>query len=286
MRRRSRTRIAALAVVGALAAAGLVQYAPVVLALAKAKHHSSEPHPPDDWTRKGHYLSADQAYPAVVEVLGGDGSPACSGSVVHSPGGDIVITAAHCVYYDNSYATGLSVAPGRTGGKSPHGTWQVDKIWIDPRYTKDNDETYDYAFLRVSRSGGDTVEDAVGANTLQVNQPYHLRNVTAIGYPQSNNDGDQQLACTLETFQSGAHDHYREMRCDGYSTGVSGGPWLELAPGRKTGPLVGIIGGWNGGGPADSDPHADAISYSPYFTDDTKALFQQAVDDDGGATAG
>ncbi|MGW7002900.1 trypsin-like serine peptidase [Streptomyces sp. NPDC054933] len=283
MRRRSRTRVAALAAVGALAAAGLIQYAPDVVALAQAKHHTG-PRPPDDWSKKGSFLSADQANPSVVEVLGSDGSPYCSGAVVHSPGADIVITAAHCVYGDNSYASALSVAPGRTGGKSPHGTWQVDKIWVDPHYTKDNDEQYDYAFLRVSRSGGPEIEDAVGGNTLQVNQPYHLRGITTIGYPDSNNPGDAQLSCNLETFQSGAHDQYREMRCGGYSAGVSGGPWLELAPGAKTGALVGVIGGWNGGGPADDDPHVDDISYSPYFTDATKALLTQAINDDGGQT--
>ncbi|AEW96429.1 trypsin-like serine peptidase [Streptantibioticus cattleyicolor] len=281
MRPRRRTRAAVLTAVAVLAVTGAVRYAPEVVALARAKHHT-EPHPPDDWTKKGNYLSAARAYPSVVEVLDTDGSPYCSGSVVHSSTGDIVITAAHCVYGDGSYASGLSVAPGRTGGKAPHGTWQVAKMWVDPHYTKGGDENYDYAFLRVSRSDGTRIEDAVGANQLLVNQPYHLRNVTTIGYPDSNNSGDQQLACTLETFQSGAHDNYREMRCGGYSAGVSGGPWLTLAPGARTGGLVGIIGGWNGGGPADNDPHEDAISYSPYFTTATRALFDQAVADEGG----
>ncbi|MBV9022550.1 MAG: trypsin-like serine protease [Streptomycetaceae bacterium] len=278
-------RVAAMSTVGVLAVAGLVQYAPEVLALAESKHHISEDAgPPTDWEKKGAYLSAEQAYPSVVRLLASDDSPLCSGSVVHSPGADIVITAAHCVYSDGTWNTGLSVSPGTTGGRNQHGTWNVDRIWVDPRYMQ-GDERYDYAFLRVSRPDGSEIEDVVGGNTLTVNEPFHLDKVTTTGYPNSNNPGDQQITCTMGTYQSGAHDQYREMRCGGYYGGVSGGPWVLLTPGAKTGALIGIIGGYNGGGPSDDDAHADAISYSPYFTEDTMSLYQQAVDDDGGQGA-
>jgi V8-like Glu-specific endopeptidase len=272
--------------VGALAVAGLIQYAPSEgLALAESRHHVADAaRPPTDWNKKGTYLSAAQAYPSVVRLLASDGSPFCSGSVVHSPGADIVITAAHCVYSSGTWNTGISVSPDTTGGQNQHGTWNVDRIWVDPRYTQ-GDERYDYAFLRVSRSGGPDIEDAVGGNTLTVNEPFHLGGVTTTGYPDSNNPGDQQITCTMDTYQSSAHDQYREMHCGGYYAGVSGGPWVLLKPGAKTGALIGIVGGYNEGGPPDDDPHADAISYSPYFTDDTISLYQQAVDDSGGQDA-
>jgi hypothetical protein len=277
-----RMRVLFAAAIGALCAVALVPYAPDVPALAERGKHPLAVQQPDQWNKQGSYLPASQAYPSVVRILDGDGSPSCSGSVVHSPGGDLVITAAHCVYSQGSYTTGLSVAPDTSDGKSPHGTWDVDRIWVDPHYAKDGDETYDYAFLRVSRSGGPAIEAAVGANTLAVNQPFHLRGVTTTGYPDTENPDDRQLTCTLETFQSGAHDQYREARCGGYFDGVSGGPWVLLKPGARTGTLVGVIGGWNNGGPDDGTPHADAISYSPYFTDATKALYEAAMDGESG----
>lgn len=283
MRRHSR-RLAILAVVGALGTGALVEYAPHVLALT-AKHGTVRPgtvRPPDDWSKKGRFLTAAEAYPSVVRVLDGDGSPYCSGTVVHSPEADLVITAAHCVYIDGTFQTGLTVAPGTSDGHNPYGTWNVDRIWVDPRYTKGGDERYDYAFLRVSRPGGPEIEDAVGANTLAVDQPFHLTGLTTTGYPDTDNPDDRQLTCALDSYQSPAHTQYREIRCGGYFAGVSGSPWVRLKPGARTGTLIGIIGGWNGGGPKDDDPHQDAISYSPYFDAATKALYQKAVRDDGG----
>ncbi|MBY8888252.1 trypsin-like serine protease [Streptomyces sp. PTM05] len=288
MGRRRRTRIAFLTAAAVLAvAAGLVEYAPHVVALAQQPKHraapaTADPTPPDDWNRKGTYLGAGQAYPSVVRLLASDSTPTCSGTVVHSPGGDIVITAAHCVFADGSYNTGLSVAPGTTGGSNPHGTWQVDRIWVDPHYTDNHDEDYDYAFLRVTRSDGARIEDAVGANTLVTNLPYHLTSVTTTGYPDDDNPGDAQLTCAMDVYRSPAQPNYREMHCDGYTTGVSGGPWVLLKPGARTGELVGIVGGFNGGGPSDDDPHTNAISYSPYFTAATKSLLAEAVAGQGG----
>src|SRR5690348_14024138 len=110
-------RVAVMSTVGTLAVAGLIQYAPDVPALTRFEHHSSEDAgPPSDWKRKGTYLSAEQAYPSVVRLLADDGSPLCSGSVVHSTDADLVITAAHCVYSSGTWNTGLSVSPGTTGG--------------------------------------------------------------------------------------------------------------------------------------------------------------------------
>ena len=72
-----------------------------------------------------------------------------------------------------------------SGAARPYGSWRVDRVWIDPRYTERHDERYDYAFLRVSRSGGRRIESAAGADTLRVGRPFHLSGVTATGYPES-----------------------------------------------------------------------------------------------------
>ncbi len=295
MRREGHTgRVRALlpAAVAALALLGLLLAAPHGLARAKGGHrhlprpaHAPGPSRPD-WHREGTFLSAARAYRSVVRLTGRDGTPFCSGAVVHSPGGDLVITAAHCVHADHSYSTGLSVLPGATGDSGPFGGWRVGRIWVDPRYTDDHDERYDYAFLRVARPDGRRIEDAAGADTLRTDQPFDLPDVTATGYPDLGDPGGRQLTCTMATSQATAHPGYREMTCGGYTAGVSGGPWVLLAPGAATGDLVGVIGGFNGGGPPDGTPHADAISYSPYFTEATRALFDQAVRGDGGHDGG
>lgn len=291
---RSRTRSGVVIAAGTLAIACLVPFVPHVLQSAHAELHPARhpsggpsatavPAPPDDWSRRGTFLGASGAYPSVVRVIGAEGEPFCSGGVVHSPGGDIVITAAHCVYANGGYSTGLSVVPGMSGGKGSFGSWRVDRIWVDPRYTGSHDEAYDYAFLRVRQPGGRRIEDAAGADALRVDRPFELTGVTATGYPDTGNPGGRQLTCRLTTFRSRAHQEYREMHCGGYTAGVSGGPWVVLGPGGRTGDLVGVIGGFNGGGPPDGDPHEDAISYSPYFTDATRALLARAADGDGGA---
>ncbi|WP_271317209.1 trypsin-like serine peptidase [Streptantibioticus silvisoli] len=286
-------RTAITAGAGILLIAAFAGYGPRMLTLAESRHpvgrsaSPAGPTPPPDWSREGTFLTASRSYPAVVRLLASGGSPYCSGSVVHSTGGDLVMTAAHCVYASGSYLTGTTVVPGLSGGSRPYGSWQVDHVWIDPRYTAEgHDEDYDYAFLRVGRSDGRAIESAAGADTLTVDQPFHLLGVTTTGYPESGDPGNRQLTCTLPTYQSPAHRAYREMHCGGYTAGVSGAPWVLLSPGSRTGRLVGLIGGFNGGGPPDGTPHEDAISYSPYFDAATEALLRQAESGNGGHDSG
>ncbi len=243
---------------------------------------TGDPAPPDDWRRHGRFLPPAEAYPAVVRVVDGAGRPFCTGSVVRSPGGDIVMTAAHCVYGGGSYPHGADVLPDAAGTTARYGAWHVDRIWVDPRYTGGHDTRYDYAFLRVTRPDGRRIEDVVGADTLRVDAPFTLRRVTTTGYPDRADPGGLQLSCTLETYRSVAHPPDREMHCGGYTAGVSGSPWVLLRPGARTGELVGLIGGFNGGGPPDGSPHEDAISYSPYFTGAARALLDRAARGDGG----
>lgn len=287
-----RTRTVVLTAVGALIVGCLIVLVPRTLDSADgsdAVPHggtSSDPSPPDDWGRHGTFLSPADAYPAVVRLVSRDGRPFCTGSVVHSPGGDLVMTAAHCVYGDGSYTSGATVVPDHTGSAERYGSWRVDRIWVDPRYTGGHDERYDYAFLRVVQDAGRRIQDAVGANTLRVDEPFTLRGVTTTGYPDDGDPGGEQLTCTLETYRSAVHPADREMHCGGYTAGVSGSPWVLLAPGARTGFLIGLIGGFNGGGPPDGSPHEDAISYSPYFTGAALTLLGQAVKGVGGHDGG
>ncbi len=59
-----------------------------------------------------------------------------------------------------------------------------------------------------------------------------------------------------------------EIQCDGYRSGVSGGPFIEDFDGTR-GKLVGVIGGYKTGGLYDH------TSYTSQFDDDAVWLYRQ-----------
>ncbi len=66
--------------------------------------------------------------------------------------------------------------------------------------------------------------------------------------------------------------HQMRFRCGGFSAGTSGSPWVaRFNPRTNQGVIVGVIGGYQRGG------DSSAVSYSPYFGDDVKSLYQTAA---------
>lgn len=63
-----------------------------------------------------------------------DGGPlhVCTGSVVHSKGGDLIMTAAHCL----AGASLITFVPGFAGDAAPAPTdmWKADAVYLDPRW--------------------------------------------------------------------------------------------------------------------------------------------------------
>jgi V8-like Glu-specific endopeptidase len=200
-----------------------------------------------------------------------NGSPSghyCSGSVVASPAGDVVVTAAHCVYSssDGSYLTDIAFVPGYHDGQDPYGVWTPSKIIVDPHWMDDADPDYDVAFLIVGQDGsGARVQDAVGGDALGIGaSPTALTRV--IGYPEST---EQPLTCT--NFTKPFSPTQLEFDCAGYPGGTSGGPFLtEVDPVTGLGTVVGVIGGYEEGGDTPD------VSYSVYFGDAAAQLFAQA----------
>ncbi|WP_327228173.1 hypothetical protein OG229_35715 [Streptomyces platensis] len=205
----------------------------------------------------------------------------CSAGAVTSPTKSLVLTAAHCLKGGKSYRN-VAFVPGYRGGASqagepgerPYGLFPMElgKVWIDERYLSSSpSDDVDFAVLRVGpNSQGQLLEDAIGrGNTLTTVPAADLarREVTLTGYP-----GGQKtpLQCTNATraFQG----RFMEIACDGFRTGVSGGPFLEGFDGSR-GNLVGAIGGYKTGGLQDN------ISYSAQFDNDVLRLYNQAVAD-------
>ncbi|MET8751550.1 serine protease [Streptomyces sp. NPDC004667] len=186
----------------------------------------------------------------------------CSASVVHSPGGDLIATAAHCVYA-GGFRTNLAFVPGYEDGTAPYGVWVPTRVYVDPRWTESSDPDHDVAFLRVRRPGrpGLRLEDVTGAQTIRFRPPLPAP-ARLVGYP---NDTEQPLACSNTAVADGPTQ--LRLDCADVPNGTSGGPVLT---GGHT--LIGVIGGRDGGGDEET-------SYSTYFGDDVRALYERAVAD-------
>lgn len=190
----------------------------------------------------------------------------CTGSVVSSPEGDIVVTAAHCVYDSSGAKTGLAFVPDYNDGDMPYGVWDVSAVYVAPQWIADRDTNYDVAFIVVHKSGSSTpIQDVVGADTLAVDEPF-IGLTDVIGYPS---DTNQPITCTNYTREFSSTQ--LQFDCDGYPGGTSGSPFLRDVNAKTgLGTVVGVIGGYQAGGDSSD------ISYSVYFTSFVSQLLAKA----------
>ena len=186
----------------------------------------------------------------------------CTASVVASPAGDLVITAAHCVSSTGHYG----FAPGYHNGLAPHGIWTVSKVFVDRAWAVSSDPNYDVAFLEVQQSGGDQpIQDVTGAERLGTGWA-PVQAVQVIGYPQVK---DSPITCRATTRAFGSEQ--LQFDCGGYTNGTSGGPFLaQVSPATGLGTVIGVIGGYQQGGDTPS------VSYSSRFGSAVAALYRRA----------
>ena len=192
----------------------------------------------------------------------------CTGSVVDSPSGDIVVTAAHCVYDSSAgtYLNSIAFVPGYHDGQQPYGIWTPSKILVPQQWIDSGDPDYDVAFMVVHQAGSsDRIQDQVGADELGLN-PDYTSLVQVVGYPDTT---EQPVTCTNYTKQLSPTQ--LEFDCPGFPDGTSGGPFLadvDQQTGRGT--VLGVIGGYETGGDTPD------VSYSVYFSAAVADLFSQA----------
>jgi V8-like Glu-specific endopeptidase len=191
----------------------------------------------------------------------------CTASVVDSPAGDLVITAAHCL----AGASGtVAFVPGYDRGSLTYGVWTVREAYVDEAWSSESSQDDDFAFLRVSKPGSDVpIEDVTGAERLATGTPPSRAQVQVIGYPNATN---QPVTC-----QNWLHEPMAgqlEFDCDGYSDGTSGGPFLsQVDQATGQGLVIGVIGGYQQGGDTPD------VSYSAMLGANAAALYQKAVAD-------
>lgn len=190
----------------------------------------------------------------------------CTASVVDSPRGDIILTAAHCVY-GGSYAANIAYVPQWHDGISPYGEWPVTSITVAMGWIASQDQDLDFAFLTVAPQSGPwrPIQRVTGGLRLGVNAGYS-HDIYVIGY---NNTDSEPIGCATKStkFETGQMQFY----CNSFWDGTSGGPWiLHLNPVTGSGIIFGDIGGYEQGG---DYPY---LSYSPYYSWSIRRLFLQA----------
>ena len=226
------------------------------------------------WTTQQQSAAAPQAGPVVPTVgalftvdANGLTGHYCTASVVDSPQGDLVLTAAHCVTDNGGYRTDIVFVPGYHDGQDPYGVWTPTRVFVDPRWLSNADQDLDFAFLVVHQQGSTgSVQQVAGGNRLGTNLGFDLP-VRVTGYP----DGSEEPT-TCDTVTRQAARYQLRFDCGYFPDGTSGGPWVtDVDPTTGDGTVIGVIGGYEQGGDTPQ------VSYSSYFDDDIAHLYDSAI---------
>jgi hypothetical protein len=187
--------------------------------------------------------------------LGGGDLHTCTGAVLHSAGGNLVLTAAHCL--PGGVRAGF--VPGFSGAAASTDRWAVAAVYLDPRWVAGRDPRADYAIARVGRPGGGSLEMQAGPGLSLGTSPEAGHRVSVIGYPIGVGGGP--IGCQAGT---GITDGYPTLACAGLGDGTSGAPWVEGST------VTGTIGGRDAGGCEQQ------VSYSAPFDEHVAALLARA----------
>ena len=191
--------------------------------------------------------------------LDGTDMHACTASVLDSTGGDLLLTAAHCIAGD----VRADFLPAFAGDYREADRWQVDAVYIDPRWARSTDPHADYAIVRVHRAGSGRIEEVVGSGLRLGPAPAAGTMVTVTGYPYGVGGGP--VGCQGPTADAtGAQAGFPLLSCAGLVDGTSGAPWVSGST------IRGLTGGYDRGG-CDDD-----VSFSAPFDANIERLLARA----------
>lgn len=241
--------------------------------------------PAVDGPRPGEYIPPSRSFDGIPQAgtffwTDGTGTGrTCSGSVVRSPGHDLVLSAGHCLkgYAGTSPKRHLAFVPQYHDSLKPFGIFPVrtNGVYVAQQYYDLGEHAgarYDFAFaVTEPNQDGTRLEDAVGGVRLLTGTGYYHFPVRMIGYPAG---AEKPLECWSWTTRWDSDDPadpgtFPRIACDAFVGGTSGGPMLVPWPGGWA--VVGVIGGYHTGG------NTPQISYSAYFGAATQALYSAAV---------
>jgi len=195
----------------------------------------------------------------------------CSGSAV---GGNIVLTAGHCVCDSGSWFTKWLFVPNYLDGKAPFGTYSAEDVFAFQDWFYDSDIGRDVAFAQVKGSTSDTLEKVVGALGFITNVESNKTNWAAVGYPAANPFTGKVMVQSFEaqSITDNRVSPFTRGIISKMTGGCSGGPWVySVDVGADNSNTVNAAGGLNSYG-YQGRPHL----YSPLFDDSVNTLYQQA----------
>ena len=189
----------------------------------------------------------------------------CTASVVHSASGNLIVTAAHCVYDKlfGGWQNHVVFVPGYHDDIAPYGVWVATKAYTESGWISKQDSDSDIAFLKVRPVGGgkQTLESVTGADTFTT-WPGYENAVSVASYPLA---ASRPVGCASKTKKYS--ETQLELDCAGLPEGASGSPFI--ASGNR---LVGVLGGYEKGG------NTPDTSYSIYFTDRIAKVYRATAD--------
>ena len=172
----------------------------------------------------------------------------CSGVVVASTTGDLILTSGNCVfntaalswYINNNWV----FVPGYYNGYAPYGIWTPRKMWMRTEFASSTpDYNYDVGFVALNKRNGYSIQSYVGSQGLGFNWPRYqftysfgyptnlfggLWLVYCAGYAQSPSRlltgyNGQGLACTMGAGAAGGPrlQNFIESTGSGYVTSVN-----------------------------------------------------------------
>ncbi|WP_432133658.1 MULTISPECIES: trypsin-like serine peptidase [unclassified Streptomyces] len=172
------------------------------------------------------------------------GSPgSCSGTVVNTPAETLVITAGHCLYSDDGWHKNIAFVPAYDGTE-PLGVFTAWNIAVDPKWSTEEDERYDYGVVIThDNAAGETAADAAGAFDVAIDRGT-VNPVTIVGYPAVDGyDGRHQEFCESISEPSLPPRDVITADCSNMRQGASGGPWLiDYDPAEEIGDIYGVNG--------------------------------------------
>jgi V8-like Glu-specific endopeptidase len=193
------------------------------------------------------------------------GAHFCTASVIASPSGNLVLTAAHCI--SGRSARAFVFVPAYHDGRAPYGVWTVTATAVNRAWANSKNPDDDFAFLTVFQgSHAKSLQATTGAEHLGINLPPGPQ-LTVVGYPDS---APTPVGCenVMVLFSS----TQLQFNCDGYTDGTSGSPLVVgFNPATGVGTVVGVIGGFEEGG------NTPSVSYAARFETNMATLFKSVA---------
>jgi len=210
----------------------------------------------------------------------------CSGSVINTSAGNVVLTAGHCVIDPGpgTNATNIVFIPGYRDGAEPFGEWPATSFATTPQWQSttstgdpnDADEAGDMAMLTLANRPGDgaTIQSVVGAVGIAFNQS-RSQTYMEYGYPaECPYDGSRlyELTAPLAANDFSFSPATMGITSD-FTGGSSGGPWLV-----GSSPVAMSVSDYR----YLSPPSLSGYMFGPYFGSIAQSLFVSV----GGSASG